>query len=60
MIRKNHYHGTYLNSLSGYVLSLSGRIQKYYYELSDKNYYHGTYLNSLSGNVLSLSGRIQK
>ena len=39
---------------------MSGRIQKYYAELSDKHYHHGIHLNSLSGYVLSLSGRIQK
>ena len=49
-----------VTDLNNYVLSLSGRIQNYYYELSDKNFYYGTYLNSLSGYVLSLSGRIQK
>jgi len=49
-----------VTDLNNYVLSLSGRIQNYYYELSDKNYCYGTYLNSLSGYVLSLSGRIQK
>ena len=43
-----------MNLLSGYVLSLSGRIQKYYYELSDKNYYYGIYLNSLSGKLKNL------
>ena len=48
-----------VTDLNNYVLSLSGRIQNYYYELSDKNYYYGTFLLSISDYVLSLSGRIQ-
>ena len=47
-----------VTELNNYTISLSDRIQNYYYELSDKKYYFGTYLNSLSGYVLSLSGRI--
>ena len=48
-----------VTDLNNYTNSLSGRIQNYNYELSDKNYYFSTYLLSISDYVLSLSGRIK-
>ena len=43
-----------MNSLSGYVLSLSGRIKNYYFEQGAKNSYFSTYLLSLSGKLNNL------
>ena len=48
-----------VTDLNNDIISISDRINNYYYSQGAINSYYGTYLLSISDYVLSLSGRIQ-